>query len=106
MKLHVAVILLCLLFTLSASSELTKQDLEDIRKIVKEEISHVNKRIDDMKGLIYALIALTGVAIVVPPAVVYAMNRTGKANHTAPPIESNRNVATQPTIAQKKRDRT
>ena len=89
MKTLVTFLIFCV--TLSAFGELTKEDLEDIRKIVKEEGSHVNrriddmnKRIDDMKGLIYALIALTGVAIIVPPTVVYAVNKNGKSNPIDP----------------------
>jgi DNA repair exonuclease SbcCD ATPase subunit len=33
-----------------ASAELTKTDIEEIRKIVKEEYQHIDKRIDDIRG--------------------------------------------------------
>ena len=100
MKILVALLIFCV--TLPVFGELTKDDLEDIRKIVKEEASHVNrriddmnKRIDDMKGLIYALIALTGVAIIVPPTVVYAMNKNGKSNPRDPTVTVKQNSEQQ-----------
>jgi len=57
---------LCL--TGSASANLTKQDIEEIRKIVREEvqreiqsvkveIQYVNKRIDDLTNLLYVILA-------------------------------------------------
>ena len=107
MKILVTFLIFCV--TLPVFGELTKDDLEDIRKIVKEEASHVNrrvdemnkriddmnKRIDDMKGLIYALIALTGVAIIVPPTVVYAMNKNGKSNPMDPTVTAKQNTEQQ-----------
>ena len=100
MKILVTFLIFCV--TLPVFGELTKDDLEDIRKIVKEEASHVNRRIDDMnkriddlKGLIYALIALTGVAIIVPPTVVYAMNKNGKSNPMDPTVTAKQNSEQQ-----------
>ena len=100
MKILVTFLIFCV--TLPVFGELTKDDLEDIRKIVKEEASHVNrriddmnKRIDDMKGLIYALIALTGVAIIVPPTVVYAMNKNEKSNPIDPTVTVKQNSEQQ-----------
>ena len=93
MKILVTFLIFCV--TLPVFGELTKDDLEDIRKIVKEEASHVNRRIDDLKGLIYALIALTGVAIIVPPTVVYAMNKNGKSNPRDPTVTVKQNSEQQ-----------
>ncbi len=41
--------ILILGMTCSAYCELTKQDVEEIRKIIREEIQHVDKKIDNLR---------------------------------------------------------
>ena len=50
MKTTIILIIFFTLFSSTASAELTKQDLEEIRAIVKESEERLNKRIDSVEA--------------------------------------------------------
>ena len=48
MKKSIVTLLMLIAFTGSAAAELTKKDMEDIRRIVKEELQHIDNRFDSV----------------------------------------------------------
>ncbi|MEW6620349.1 MAG: hypothetical protein AB1422_13615 [bacterium] len=49
MKKILSLVVLGIFLNHPAYADLSKQDIEEIRKIVKEEIQHIDKRIDDLR---------------------------------------------------------
>ena len=114
MKMRVISIALCLLFTLSAQAELTKEEVEEIRQIVREEIRNsektthafingkisaleekvngLEKSIELLTKMIIGLMALTGLAIITPATVVYATSRREKIRDIVENLLSAQNV--------------
>ena len=114
MKMRVITIALCLLFTLSAQAELTKEEVEEIRQIVREEIRNsektthalingkisaleekvngLEKSIELLTKMIIGLMALTGLAIITPATVVYATSRREKIRDIVENLLSAQNV--------------
>ena len=104
MRTTMLVLLICILTQTAGFGELTKQDLEEIQKVVKEEISDseqrtaiklaeinsdikviktdiqgVKDRLDDTHALVVAVIALIAVVIGVASAMTYAAGKLGSA---------------------------
>jgi len=48
MRVVILVFTLILLMTINAQAELTKKDIEEIRRIIKEELYHVDKRFEQI----------------------------------------------------------
>lgn len=114
MNTRIISIALCLLFTLSTHAELTKEDIEEIRQIVREEVSNsekttharinalegklderikgLEKNIDLLTKMIIGLMALTGLAIITPATVVYATSRREKIRDIVESLLSAQNV--------------
>ena len=104
MRTTMLILLICILTQTAGFGELTKQDLEAIQKVVKEEISKseqrtaiklaeinteikviktdikgVKDRLDDTQGLVIAVIALIAVIVGVASAMTYAAGKLGSA---------------------------
>ena len=96
------ILLICVLTQVTAFGELTKQDLEAIQKVVKEEISDseqrtdiklteinteikviqtdiqgVKDRIGDIRGLVIGVIGLIAIIVVVASAMTHAAGKLG-----------------------------
>ena len=103
MRTTMLILLICILTQTAGFGELTKQDLEAIQKVVKEEISKseqrtaiklaeinteikviktdikgVKDRLDDTQGLVIAVIALIAVIVGVASAMTYAAGKLGQ----------------------------
>ena len=115
--MKVIVVVLLLFFISPAFGELTKEDLKEMRQIIKEELAHVNqrfddtnrriddinKRIDDMRGWIYALMALIVVAIGVPPAVYYRTEKKQTGNPSDPTYVAKQQAASMKGLHKQKK---
>ena len=104
MRTIMLILLICILTQATGFGELTKQDLEAIQKVVKEEISDseqrtdiklaeinteikviktdikgVKDRVDDIHGLAIAVIGLLALMVIIASAVTYAAGKLGSA---------------------------
>ena len=104
MRTTMLILLICILTQTAAFGELTKQDLEAIQKVIKEEISDseqrtdiklaeinteikviktdikgVKDRIGDIRGLVIGVIGLIAVIVGVASAMTYAAGKLGSA---------------------------
>ena len=114
MRTIMLILLICILTQTAAFGELTKQDLEAIQKVVKEEISKseqrtgiklaeinteikviktdikgVKDRLGDTHKLVIAIIASIGVIIILGSAMTYAAGKLGGAITEMQKVDSN-----------------
>ena len=114
MRTTMVILLICALVQTTAFGELTKHDLEEIQKVIKEEISDseqrtsiklteinseikviktdiqgVKDRLGDTHGLVIAVIALIGVTIIIASALTYAAGKLGSALTEMQKVDSN-----------------